>query len=105
MTPKELRRALQPFAVLDPTHLPVHFVQVFLVVAEREPCNLRVIEKELDLSNSAVSRTIAALGQVNRKGQPGFDLVAHERDPGEGRRFLVFLTAKGKAMARQLRDL
>lgn len=100
-----LGRALDVFAVLDPTHLPSHFIQVFLVIAEDGPCNLRHIETRLNLSNSAVSRTINALGPVNRKGHPGFDLVTTERDPAEGRRFLVMLTAKGQAIARQLRAL
>lgn len=97
-----LGNALGSFAVLEPTHLPVHFCQVFLLVAQGEPCTLREIEQRLGLSNSAVSRTLHALGAVNRKGAPGFGLVTVERDPKEGRRFLVLLTAKGRALKRQL---
>jgi DNA-binding MarR family transcriptional regulator len=99
---RQLARAVDQFAVLDPTHLPAHFIQVFLAVASDGPCTFRVIEDRLSLSNSAVSRTINALGATNRKGHPGFDLVTVERDPQEGRRFLVMLTAKGKALKRQL---
>lgn len=105
MDTRALGRALDLFAALDPTHLPVHFISVFLVVAEEGPCTLRVIEDRLSLSNSAVSRTIAALGQINRKGQPGFDLITVEKDPAEGRRFLVMLTAKGQVLARQIKAL
>jgi DNA-binding MarR family transcriptional regulator len=100
-----LERALDVFASLDPTHLPIHFAQVFLVVAESEPCTLRLIEQRLDLSNSAVSRTINALGPMNRKGHEGFGLVQVVRDPAEGRRFLVQLTPKGKALRRQIEGL
>lgn len=102
---RELERSLAVFASLDPTHLPIHFAQVFLVVAQEEPCTLRVIEERLDLSNSAVSRTINALGALNRKGHEGFGLVTVVRDPAEGRRFLVQLTPKGKALRRQVTGL
>jgi DNA-binding MarR family transcriptional regulator len=102
MKTADLLRALHIFATLDPTHLPIHFSQVLLVVAESEPCTFRCIAQRLDLSNSAVSRTIHALGLVNRKGQEGFDLVQVVRDPAEGRRFLVQLTPKGRAVVRAL---
>jgi hypothetical protein len=48
-----LGRALGLFAVLDPTHLPSHFIQVFLVIARDGPCTLKHIEDQLSLSNSA----------------------------------------------------
>ena len=100
-----LGTALDLFAVLDPTHLYAHHIQVFLVVARDGPCTLKHIEDTLNLSNSAVSRTIQALGQTHRKGHQGFDLVTVERDPTEGRRFLVMLTSKGQAIKRQLNQL
>jgi len=101
----QLARALAPFAVLSPTHFPLHFAQVFLVVARKGPCTFQTVMEELDLTNSAVSRTVMALGQTNRKGQPGFDLLTVFRDPAEGRRFLITLTPKGKALARQLQGI
>lgn len=105
MDSRLLGRALDLFALLDPTHLPTHFIQVFLVTAQEGPCTFRLIEERLNLSNSAVSRTVQALGAINRKGQPGFDLVTVERDPQEGRRFLVLLTAKGHVLFRQVEAL
>jgi len=101
----KLVQALDLFSVLDPTHLYAHQVQILLVVAQHEPCTLKTIEDRLNLSNSAVSRTIKAFGPVNRKGHPGFDLIATHPDPGEGRRFLVTLTSKGKALIRQLNTI
>lgn len=100
-----LGRALDLFAVLDPTHLYIHFVQVFLVVAEDGPCTIEHITEKLSLSNSAVSRTVQALGETHRKGKPGFLLVTTERDPAEGRRYLVMLTSRGQAIKRQLAGL
>lgn len=105
MNARELGRALQPFAVLEPTHLPVHFVQVYLVVLADGPCTFRHIEEELALSNSAVSRTVMALGAVTRKGVAGLGLLEVFRDPAEGRRFLVRLSSRGRALSRQLRNV
>lgn len=99
---RQLERALDLFAGMDPTHFPIHFAQVFLVIAANEPCTLKTIEDTLSLSNSAVSRTVHALGLEHRKGRPGFGLVTVEQDPSEGRRFIVMLTTKGKALKRQL---
>ncbi|BAQ94459.1 transcriptional regulator [uncultured phage_MedDCM-OCT-S38-C3] len=102
----QLGRALGLFSTLSPTHLPVHFVQTFLIVAEHDgPCTFRTIEQALDLTNSSVSRTVAALGQAHRRGHDGFDLVTVQPDPDEGRRLVVTLTTKGKALHRQLKSL
>ena len=46
-----------------------------------------------------------ALGQTNRRGDPGYDLLKVDADPSEGRRFIVTLTAKGRALKRQLDKL
>ena len=105
MDPRAMGKALRLFSVLDATHLPAHFIQVFLVIGERGWCRYEEIEEELGLSNSAVSRTVMALGKVNRKGEAGFDLVRLERDPTEGRRYLVSLNSKGKALWRTLLDV
>ena len=105
----ELNRAsnaLGVFAPLNPTHLYVHFVQVFLEVANADgPVTFRELEDALGLTNSAVSRTVSALGQTNRKGHPGYDLLKVDADPAEGRRFIVTLTSKGRALKRQLQKL
>ena len=101
----QLARALSPFAVFSPTHFPLHFAQVFLCVAKHGQCTFQTVMNELDLTNSAVSRTIMALGETNRKGQPGFDLLCVVKDPAEGRRFLIMLTPKGKALTRSLQSL
>jgi DNA-binding MarR family transcriptional regulator len=48
-------------------------------------------------STATNSRTVQRLSAINRKGKPGFGLVAVERDPREGRRYLALLSAKGRA--------
>jgi DNA-binding MarR family transcriptional regulator len=102
---RQLERALAAFSVLSPTSLPVHHAQVFLFVARHGPCSYEALEEALALSNSTVSRTVHALGDQHRKGYDGYGLLELARDPEEGRRYLVSLTAKGKALLRQLEGL
>lgn len=101
----QLERGLAAFAVLSPTAFPVHHAQVFLLVAEKGPLTYRDIEQALSLDNGTVSRVCAVLGSEHWRGYPGHGLVETYRDPEEGRRFLVRLTAKGRAMVRQLQAI
>jgi DNA-binding MarR family transcriptional regulator len=102
---RELDEALVSFAVFNPTSFPVHHAQVFLLVATRGRVTYREIEETLNLSNSTVSRTVNAMGDTHRKGYPGHGLLEVYRDPGKHQRFMVRLTAKGKALLRQLEAL
>jgi len=102
---RQLDTALAAFAVLSPTHLPIHFVQIFLAVGEKGQCTFQELMEDLNLTNSAISRSVQALGETHRKGSPGFDLVETFKDPAEGRRFLVRLSTKGKALYRQLQSI
>lgn len=101
----QLESALATFAVLDPTQLPLHHVQVFLVVALRGRATYRDIEEALNLSNASVSRTVNALADVHRTGRQGHALLEVHRDPEEGRRYVVVLSSRGKAILRQIEKL
>jgi DNA-binding MarR family transcriptional regulator len=101
----QLESAAAAFAVLSPTHMPLHFCQIFLVVARRGQCTFQELMRELNLSNSAISRSVMAMGDSHRKGTPGFELLVTFKDPKEGRRFLVALSPKGKALYRQLQSI
>ena len=101
----QLARALDAFAALDPTHFPLHHAQVFLQVAAKGRSTYGEIEKALGLTNGSVSRTVTAMGETNRRGDPGYDLLEIHPDPDEGRRHLVVLTPRGRALLRQLQNL
>jgi DNA-binding MarR family transcriptional regulator len=101
----ELASALEAFAVLEPTALPLHHVQVFLFVALHGHTTYRQIEEGLNLSNASVSRTINALSDTHRTGRAGHRLLDTFKDPQEGRRLLVDLSARGQALLRQLQHI
>lgn len=101
----QLERALAAFAVLSPVSFPLHHAQVFLVVAKRGQCSYAEVERELNITNGTVSRCVHAMGDTHRKGYPGHGLLEVFRDPEEGRRYLIRLTARGRALARQIEGL
>ena len=100
-----LEAALAAFSVLEPTALPLHHVQVFLVVAQKEPILYDDIERTLGLSNASVSRTVNALSDVHRTGREGLRLLKVEKDPEERRRYLCSLSSRGRALLRQIKSL
>jgi DNA-binding MarR family transcriptional regulator len=100
-----LAAAMAAFSVLEPTALPLHHVQVFLVVAQNEPILYDDIERILGLSNASVSRTVNALSVIHRTGREGLRLLTVEKDPQERRRYLVSLSARGRALLRQIKSL
>lgn len=103
---RQLENALAAFSALNPTSFPVHHAEVILfVAASGHGVTYAEIEEALNLSNSTVSRTVHALGDTHRKGYNGHGLLEVLRDPEEGRRFIVRLTAKGHALIRQLHKL
>lgn len=103
---KHLKHALQVFACQEPTHWPNHFSLLLLAVADHEDHpTFEQLGEAVGLSNSSISRSIRALGVVNRKGERGFGLVETFQDPDDGRRFKVQLTQRGQALIRQIESL
>lgn len=103
---KHLGKVFAAFAAFEKTHQPLHFAQVFLVVAAADDgCTFDEIMSTLGLTNSAVSRTVMALGGTSRKQTPGYGLLTTQKDPLEGRRFLVKLTGSGKKLLRELQSI
>jgi DNA-binding MarR family transcriptional regulator len=98
----ELSAALSAFAEQDPTRFPLHHARLFLEVGRHEPCTFERLEQALNLTNSSVSRSVSALSERNRQGERGYRLLTVQRDPTEGRRFLVRLTSKGRTLLQRL---
>lgn len=101
----QLARALDAFRAHEPTHLYAHAIAVYLEVARKAPVTYEEIAETTGITTSSVSRIIESLGQENRNGRPGLNLVRTEKDPKEGRRYIAVLTAKGERLAHQLKGI
>jgi len=99
-----LQRQLAIMGDLNPCHLPLHHMQMFLMIAESGSCIYQDLENHFHLSNAAVSRSVCALGADPRHRIVGLGLVERYPDPGEGRRYRVRLTKKGKLIYDQILD-
>ena len=99
-----LQRQLTIFGDLNPCQLPLHHMQMFLVIAEAGNCTYQELMDCFHLSNASVSRSVNALGTDPRHRIVGLGLVERYPDPHEGRRYRVRLTKKGKLIYDQIRD-
>ena len=99
----QLDKALALFSALDPWRLPLHHAQVLLyLVRENRPVTYRQIEDAFGVSNASASRIVNSLSEESPHRKTCLGLVETIKDPAEGRRLMVRLTAKGKAFARNL---
>ena len=99
----QLDKALALFSALDPWRMPLHHAQVLLyLVRENKPVTYREIEQAFGVSNANASRIVNSLSEESPHRKTCLGLVETIKDPAEGRRLMVRLTAKGKAFARNL---
>ena len=101
----QLSRALDAFAAHEPTHLYINHAQVFLEVVKHRRRTYDQIAKTLSITPSSVSRIASSLSDTHRKGHPGLGFLDIVVDPEEGRRYVLMLSSKGAALARQLGNL
>ena len=76
--------------------MPIQMVIVLLIIARFGPCRMASLRPMAELSQASISRNIAALGKIHRKGMPGLGLVDTEEDFWNRRHKIVFLTPKGR---------
>nr|BAR33478.1 hypothetical protein [uncultured Mediterranean phage uvMED] len=99
--------ALEILGALAPGHMPVHHCQILLLIASGGSAGVTYgdIERRFRLSNAAASRTVNTLSEGARHRKSALGLVEIIRDPSEGRRYRVRLTAKGAAVVRSIEAL
>lgn len=94
-------RVISMFRNLSPD-MPIQQADVLLQVALYPGLTMADITKRTGLSQSSVSRNVAAMSKFHRLGKPGLDLVEAVIDPREPRRRLIFLTVHGKSFITKL---
>lgn len=108
MDRSRLEAALEVFASLADSSLPLHQIQMVLFIGTHGSagCTYAEIEKRLSISNAAASRSVNSLSASarHRKTEP-MGLVEVFIDPAEGRRYRVRLTKKGLNLMRAIDQL
>lgn len=89
-----VRKILREFRKIDP-QMPMQQAALLVELATHPVCTMSELTRRLEISQSSVSRNVAALSKVDRHQKPGLDLVESVEDPAERRRKIVSLTPKG----------
>lgn len=87
------------------TEAPSQMIAVFIRVALNDGITMNALVEETGMSQSSISRNIAALADKHRLGFKGHGLVCTMEDPSSRRRKIVSLTPKGKQLKRRVIDI
>lgn len=98
---KGVLRALDPFAEMR-VDMPLQYVRSFMLVAMEEGKGVSEYAEQAGVSQSVMSRHLLDIGDRDRYMNEGFGLVHKRQDPMELRKYRVFLTDKGRAIARRI---
>lgn len=97
-------KCLEEFRKIDP-QIPPQTAVSFLWVCIHDGITMKDLSDRVGVSQSSMSRNIAALSETHRYGKPGYDLVYATEDPAERRRKIVKLTPKGRRIAASLSEV
>lgn len=100
-TLNQLLRSLRPFHAVRPA-IPLTHITAFLFVALDEGKGVGEYARMAGIHRAAMSRTLRDIGARNRSMGPGHGLVTVDRHPTEALKRQVFLTEKGRTIARQI---
>lgn len=96
-----LAKCIQALRRIAP-ELPVQAAHVFLTIAITPGIATPQLMGRVRLAQSSCSRNVAMLSERHRKGTPGLGLVAAYPDPSDSRRKVMYLTASGRKLAKEL---
>jgi DNA-binding MarR family transcriptional regulator len=94
----EALRVVRPVMTIQQAH-------TFLLIAADEGCGVQEYAERAGITQSVMTRILQALGSQRQKGLPGFGLVQQVTDTEDFRKRQTFLTANGKALAREIVQL
>jgi len=82
--------------------MPLQQAYAFLFVALEEGRSVEEYAKRAGITQSVMTRILFALGSTRQRRKPGHGLVQQTIDTEDARRHQTFLTAKGKALMREI---
>lgn len=95
-TVARLIRFVEEMRKLDP-EMQLQTLLTYLYVAQDKSGGMAMatIADKLHISQSSTSRNVAYMGKMNRKKEPGLQVLTAREDPMDSRRKLVTMTSKG----------
>ena len=82
--------------------MPLQMASTFLMVAFEEGLGVGEYARKAGANPAVMTRHMLDLGELNRRREPGLDLVYTKPNLMNRRQHQVFLTSKGKALALNL---
>jgi DNA-binding MarR family transcriptional regulator len=89
---------------LDP-EMQAQTITIFLHVVTKPGIAMRELEKLTGLPSSSISRNVAAMTKTHRRGRLGLDILISKESPEDRRSKLVFMTPKGRRIAKRLVEI
>lgn len=79
--------------------IPAATLQAFLIVAANPGISSKEVMQRANVTQSAVSRHLATLGEFSWKGGEGLNLITTIEDPKDRRAKISFLNERGRQLA------
>ena len=99
---KALRLALEPFVALNPT-IPASYIISFLTVAEKEGRPVSEYANEVGVYKAVMTRHLLDMGERDRHGGEGMNIVEQRRDRKDLRINRTFISEKGATLLSKVR--
>lgn len=99
---KALRLALEPFVALNPT-IPASYIISFLTVAEKEGRPVSEYANEVGVYKAVMTRHLLDLGERDRRGAEGMNVIEQRRDKVDLRINRTFVNEKGATLLSKVR--
>ena len=92
---------MEAFRVIRPT-MPMQHAYAFLLVSTEEGLGVQEYAERAGVTQPVMIRILLALGPRGQKGAAGCGLVQQAIDSQDSRKHQTFLTAKGRALMREI---
>lgn len=99
---KALRLALEPFLAENP-NIPASYIVTFLTVAEKEGRPVSEYANEVGMFKAVMTRHLLDLGERNRHGDEGMNIIEQRRDRQDLRINRSFVSEKGATLLSKVR--
>jgi hypothetical protein len=99
---KALRLALEPFVAMNPT-IPASYIISFLTVAENEGQPVSEYAREVGVYKAVMTRHLLDLGERDRRGAEGMNVIEQRRDRVDLRINRTFINDKGATLLSKVR--